>query len=306
MKAITIDSYGPPDVLQFSNLPDPQTEPGHIRVRIKAAGVQPVDCAVRSGFFADENDPFPTKIPQVLGNEFAGIVDQVGDNVREFTAGDNVLGWKTLASYAEYVVVSTDQVIHKPESMPWEVAGGLSGAGQAAHTAIEALNLNKGETVLIHAAAGAVGTVAVQLAHHRGTEVIGTASKPNHQYLRSLNAVPVPYGEGLADRVRAIAPDGVDAALDAAGRGALEVSVELINDRDRIVTLVDFDRVRELGVRGIRSKRSVNQLRRLAELYARGKLKIHIRKIFPFSHVADAHREVETGHGRGKVVLLMD
>lgn len=302
MKAITIDSYGPPEVLQITDLTDPQVGPGQVRVRIKAAGVQPVDCYVRSGRFGEG----PPNSSQILSNEFAGIIDQVGDNVNEFTTGDNVLGWKSLASYAEYVVVPKDQIIHKPDSMSWEVAGGLSGAGQAAHTAIEELYISEGETILIHAAAGAVGTVAVQLARNRGAEVIGTASEPNHEYLRSFGVTPVTYGEGLVDRVRAVAPDGVDAALDAAGRGALEASVKLIDDRNRIITLIDFDRASELGVQGIRSKRSVKRLAELANLYAKGKLEIYIRKTFPFHQVADAHRVVETGHGRGKVVLTFN
>ncbi|MCC5940558.1 MAG: NADP-dependent oxidoreductase [Balneolaceae bacterium] len=304
MKAITFSKYGTPDVLQLTELPDPQPGPGQVGVRIKASGVQPVDCAVRSGWFAGKGGPFEETFPQILGNEFAGVIDIRGEGVEHFAEGDEVLGWQTLACYAEYVVVPIDQIVQKPKNMPWEVAGGLSGAGQTAHTALEELGVRRGDTVLIHAAAGAVGTVAVQLAQICGTSVIGTASEPNHDYLRSLGVIPVTYGEGLTDRVKAVAPNGVDAALDAAGRGALEASVELIENRNRVGTLVDFEKAPDLGVKIIRSKRSVTRLEELAEFYADGKLKIHIRSRYPLEKAAEAHREVETGHGRGKVVLL--
>lgn len=306
MKAITFSSYGQPDVLQVTELSDPIAGPGQIRIRIKTAGVQPVDCAVRSGWFAGKGGPFEESFPQILGNEFAGVIDQTGEGVSSFVPGDEVLGWQTLACYAEYVVVLVDQAVHKPKNMPWEVAGGLSGAGQTAHTALEEIGLNKGETILVHAAAGAVGTVAVQLAQIRGARVIGTASEANHEYLRSLRVTPVTYGNGLEDRVKNVAPNGVDAALDAAGRGALEASVQLIENRERIGTLVDFEIAPDLGVKSIRSKRSSVRLKELAELYAAGKLNIHIRNTYPLVKAADAHREVETGHGRGKIILIND
>jgi magnesium transporter len=149
MKAITFSTFGDPDVLQLTDLPDPEPGPGEVRVRIKAAGVQPVDCAVRSGWFAGKGGPFEEQFPQTLGNEFAGTVDHVGDGVKAFEAGDEVLGWQTLACYAEYVVVPADQIVHKPKNMPWEVAGGLSGAGQTAHTALGELGIGKGDTVLM-------------------------------------------------------------------------------------------------------------------------------------------------------------
>lgn len=305
MKAITFSTYGTPDVLQLTDLPDPIAGPGQVRIRIKTAGVQPVDCAVRSGWFAGKGGPFEERFPQILGNEFAGVIDQAGEGVSSFDPGDEVLGWQTLACYAEYVVVPVDQIVHKPKNMRWEVAGGLSGAGQTAHTALEEIGINKGESILVHAAAGAVGTVAVQLAQIRGANVIGTASEANHEYLRSLGVTPVTYGDGLAERVKAVAPNGIDAALDAAGRGALEASVQLIENRERIGTLVDFEKAPELGVKSIRSKRSAERLSELAEWVAKGNLKIHIRNTYPLDKAIDAHREVETGHGRGKVVLVL-
>ncbi|WP_107727617.1 NADP-dependent oxidoreductase [Desmospora activa] len=303
MKAVAFSSHGGPEVLQLVEAELPQAGTGQVRVHIKAAGVQPFDYAVRSGW----NPPGITiRFPQVIGNEFAGVVDQVGEGVTGFSVGSEVLGWALLACYAEYVVVSTDQIVTKPQEMPWEVAGVMSASGQTAHTALQELGVGEGDTVLIHAAAGGVGTFAVQLARAWGATVIGTASAGNHEYLRSLGAIPVSYGDDLVERVRVLAPDGVDAALDAAGKDALYASVALVNDKDRIGTLVAFELAEQLGVRLIRSQRSAARLTELVDLYTQGKLHIHIRKTFPLQQTADAHREVETGHGRGKVVLMVD
>jgi NADPH:quinone reductase-like Zn-dependent oxidoreductase len=190
--------------------------------------------------------------------------------------------------------------------MPWEEAGVLTASGQTAHTALGTLGVGHGDTVLIHAAAGGVGSFAVQIARAWGARVIGTASERNHDYLRSLGAVPVVYGPGLVDRVKAAAPEGVSAALDAAGEEALRASVELVGDRSRIGTIVAFDRVEELGVRAIRSQRSKDRLAELVQLYEQGELKIHVSRTFSLSEAAEAHRIVESGHVRGKVVLRID
>lgn len=304
MKAAAISSYGPPDVLQVMEFEDPQAGKGQVRVRIKSAGVQPFDCAVRSSGWAPPG--MTIQLPQILGNEFAGVVDQVGNDVSDFSVGSEVLGWALMASYAEYVVVSPEQFIHKPHDMPWKEAGAITASGQTAHTALRELGVSQGDTVLIHAAAGGVGTFAVQLAKAWGATVIGTASERNHDYLRSIGAIPVTYGEGLADRVRALAPNGVDAALDAAGGDALRVSVDLVARKERIGTIVDFELAAQLGVRAIRSQRSAHRLAEVVELYKQRKLHIHISRSFSLQQAADAHREVETGHVRGKVVLLMD
>ena len=241
--------------------------------------------------------------PLIPGNEFSGIVDQVGEGVDSFFVGSEVLGFTALGCYAELVVVSADQVVSRPAALSWEVAGGLSGAGQTAHIAMAELEVGAGETVLIHAAAGGVGTVAVQLARARGATVIGTASTANHAYLRSLGATPVSYGPGLVERVRALAPNGVDAALDGAGGDALEASLALVANRSRILTLVEHDRAEELGIRVVQSQRSAARLAALVDLCVRGKLRISIRRTYPLRLAADAHREMESRHGAGKIVL---
>ncbi|OAA20848.1 Zn-dependent oxidoreductase, NADPH:quinone reductase [Frankia sp. EI5c] len=299
MKAAAFYAPGPPEALRLVELRRPEPAPGELRVRVRAAGVQPVDLAIREG----RMPPAVDASPLVPGNEFAGVVDELGPWVTGFAVGDEVLGFRVLGCYAEYVVVPADQVVRRPAGLPWEIAGGLSGAGQTAHTAVEVLRLTAGDTVLIHAAAGAVGTVAVQLARLAGATVIGTASPANHDYLRSLGAVPVSYGSGLVDRVRAVAPGGVDASLDAAGADGLRAAVELVGDRDRIATIVAFELAAQLGVRWLRSQRSAARLAALVDLYVRGRLRVQLRHAYPLERAADAHRDVGTGHGRGKVVL---
>ncbi|WP_424185800.1 NADP-dependent oxidoreductase [Actinokineospora sp. G85] len=300
MRAMVFDTPGGPEVLRVAELPDPHPAEGELRVRVRAAGVQPYDCAVRQGWV-------PRGVvldsPVVLGNEFAGVVDEVGSGVTGFAEGDEVVGFAVLACYAEYVVVGPGQVVAKPATMSFHQAGGLSGCGQAAHTALEDLGVAGGETVLVHAAAGGVGTVAVQLAVDLGATVVGTASEGNHDYLRSLGAIPVAYGDGLVERVRDLAPRGVDAVVDGAGAQALRQSVELVADRSRIGTLVAFELVEELGVRPLVSRRSAARLAALTELHERGGLDVHVRGVHPLAEAAVAHAEVESGHGRGKVVL---
>jgi len=304
MQAVVFDEYGTADVLRLATLPLPAPGPGEIRVRVRAAGVQPADCATRSGWFAQRGIG-QTPFPRQLGNEFAGVVDAVGADVESPAVGDEVLGWTSANAYAEAVVVSAAQVAFKPPMMSWAVAGALSASGQTALTAVQALEVGGGDTVLVHGAAGGVGTIAVQLAKLRGARVIGTASVENHDYLRSLGVEPVSYGRGLAERVRLLAPHGVQSALDGSGRGALDASIELGIAPARIGTLVDFEDVQRLGVQAIRSQRSRERLQALVDLHDAGRLRVHVRDIYPLAYAAVAHRDVENGHGRGKVVLMV-
>lgn len=321
MKAAAFARHGGPEVLELMDLATPVAGPGQVRVRVRFAGVQPIDCAVRAGWAPPGVAP---RLPTIPGNEFAGVVDQVGDRVdgaggidsvggidgvdgggHGVAVGTEVLGFGQLGAYAEYLVVPAGQVTAKPAGMPWEVAGGFSGGAQTAHIALGELGVGKDDTVLVHAAAGAVGTVAVQLAVRAGATVIGTAGAANHDYLRALGAIPVAYGDGLVERVQALAPQGVDAALDGAGGDALTASLALVADRGRILTLVEHGRAGELGIRVTPHLRSAARLAELAELQARGALRVHVRQVVPLANAAEAHRELETRHGRGKVVLAV-
>ncbi|TYK52852.1 NADP-dependent oxidoreductase [Actinomadura decatromicini] len=302
MRVAGFEEPGGPDVLKVLDVPAPEAGPGEVRVRVVTAGVQPYDLAVREGWTPPGT---PQGFPRVPGNEFAGVVDQVGAGVAGVRIGDEVVGNCRLHAYAEYVAVPAAAVTARPEGMPWEVAGGFPAAVMTPHIALEAMGVGEGDTLLVHAAAGAVGTVAVQLARIAGATVVGTASEGNHDYLRSIGAIPVAYGDGLEERVRAAAPGGVDAALDGAGGHALDVSLNLVKDRDRIITLVDHARAASLGVRTTPDRRAASRVAEAGRFYAEGRLRVHVRGVFPLDRAADAHREVATGHGRGKVVLTV-
>jgi enoyl reductase len=299
-RAIVFASYGGPEVLELVEVGEERPAAGQVRVRVEAAGVQPFDCALRRGDLARW---MPLRLPSRLGNELAGTVEEVGEGAGHLAPGDEVLGWAPLASHAEAVVVDAAQLVRKPAGMPWEEAGVLSASGQTADSALEALGVGPGDTVLVHAAAGGVGAFAVQLAALRGATVIGTASGRNHDHLRELGAIPVAYGPGLEDRVRRLSPGGVDAVLDAAGGEALDVSVRLVADRDRIGTVADRAGAARLGVRVLGTERTAGRLAGLADLVARGRLRVTISASLPLRDAAAAHRLVETGHVRGKVVL---
>ncbi|GAA2625752.1 NADP-dependent oxidoreductase [Dactylosporangium fulvum] len=299
MRAAAFEHPGPPDVLRLLDLPEPQAGPGQVRVRVKFAGVQPFDAALRGGWRPAYAE---ITLPQIPGNEFAGVVDQ---GTPEVPVGTEVLGFSVFNSYAEYIVVPADQVTPKPAGVPWEVAGGFTAGWQTARLALSAIGVGPGDTVLVNAAAGSTGTAGVQLAGLLGATVIGTASRENQEYVRSLGAIPVVYGDGLTDRVRALAPGGVDAAIDGAGGAALETSLELVEDRKRIITLVEHARIEELGLGSIQGQRSAAALAELIGLYAAGRTAWHVRRVYPLAEAAEAHREIETGHGRGKIVLAV-
>ncbi|GAA5079421.1 NADPH:quinone reductase-like Zn-dependent oxidoreductase [Thermocatellispora tengchongensis] len=302
MRAAAFTEFGPPEVLRVMEVETPRAGAGQVRVRVKAAGVQPYDTAIRSGWDFPGLPPFP-RIP---GNEFAGIVDEVGEGVTGVAPGDEVLGFTRLGCYAEYVVVPEDQVTPKPEGVPWEVAGGLTAGVQTAHLALDGMRVGEGDTVLIQGAAGSVGGMAVQIARRRGARVIGVAREDNHEYLRSLGATPVAYEDGgVVERVRALAPGGVDAALDGAGGAALDATLELVKDRDRIVTIVEHAKAPELGIRIVTGERSAARLAEYARLYAAGELRFLLRAAYPLDRAADAHRDMERGHGRGKIVITV-
>ena len=302
MKALVFARYGDPGVLEVIDVPEPIVGPGQVRVRVRAAGVQSFEAKLRRG---DLEGYVPVTFPQRLGNEFAGVIDAVGADVTGISVNDAVLGFTTLQAAAEAITVDASHVTRKPDAMRWEAGGAMSAAGQTAYLSLKALGVGKGDVVLIHAAAGGVGTAATQIAAAWGATVIGTASEDNHAYLRSLGAIPVTYGDGLIERVRAIAPDGVEAALDAVGGVANDVSVAVAKDIARVGTIVDYAAVRRLGVRMLGGERSSVILSELTEMHVGGQLDIHISLSVPMENAAAAHRQIDSGHSRGRVVLLI-
>lgn len=299
MQAAAIDSFGPPEALRIRKMNRPTAPADGVLVRVVAAGVQVTDAAVRAGWTPPGAQ---IEFPQILGNEFSGVVEEAGPDVHGFTRGDEVAGFGLLHCYAEYVVVPPSQLVTKPADVPWRVAGALSASGQTAHTAFEDLAVGDGDVVLVCGAAGGVGTIFTQLATRAGATVIGTASESNHDYLRALGAIPIAYGDGQADRIRAVSPQ-VDVAFDAAGHENLRTAVEFVIDRNRIATIVDMALATELGCRIVRSRRTSSRLAVLMGRVDRGELQVHIRHSYRLDDAARAHRDVESGHGRGKIVL---
>ena len=302
MQAIVFEEFGGPEVLQFKDVEEPHAGPGEVRVAVRAAGVNPMDFKIRRGYL---QGMIPTAFPAVPGIEVAGVVDEVGEDVTEFAVGDVVVGWATSGSYAEHAVVGI--AARKPVGLGWDQAVSIPIAGETASRVLRELDLKQGETLLVHGAAGGVGAIGVQLAVAQGATVIGTASPANHDYLRSIGVIPVAHGEGLVERVRAVAPNGIDAVFDVAGQGALPDSIELRGGTDRIVTIADFA-AGELGVAvssgGTSPEQTKAGLADQLQQVADGKLHPRIAETFPLADAPKAQDLSEAGHAPGKLVLL--
>lgn len=300
MKAIQYSRFGGPEVLELVDLPDPHPGPGQIRVAVRAAAVNPIDWKVRSGMMGGE-------VPQTTGREVAGVVDEVGDGVTDVAPGDRVFGFVADGAGAAELALLADYA-PIPPSLDFAQAAALPVAVETAVRTLDVLGVGPDVTVLINGAAGGVGSAATQIARSRGARVIGTASPYNHEYLRSLGAEPTTYGDGLVERVREIAPEGLDVALDAAGGGALPALVELTGDPERVVTIVDYAGAQHTGARfsgGLGTGRAVHALRDIGTAIEAGQFSIRVAQTFPLEQIAEAHRLSETGHVRGKLILVL-
>jgi NADPH:quinone reductase-like Zn-dependent oxidoreductase len=299
VKAVRFGRFGGPEVLEIVDLPDPRPGPGQVRIAVRAAGVSVSDAKKRQGLM----DP---ELPQTMGYEAAGVVDELGEGVADVAVGDRVFGLcAEAAAQAELAVLSYYAPI--PPSLGFRGAAALPAAIETATRALDQLGVRNGSTLLVNGASGSIGSAAVQLAVGRGARVIGTASPASHDYLRSLGAEPVAYGEGLAGRVRALAAGGVDVALDVAGSGVLPELIELAGAPEHVVTLADFAGAREHGVRFSSGDagRAVHVLTEIGELIESGRFSLPVAQTFPLAEVAAAHRAIEDGHVRGKLVLVV-
>ena len=304
MKAVRFDKYGGLDVLEVREVDDPLAGPEQVLVAIKAAGLNPGEVAIREGYL---DARFPATFPSGEGTDLAGVVQAVGEGVGAFAAGNEVLGWtEERASHAQLVVVPADQLTAKPTAVPWEVAGSLFVVAFAADASVQAVAPQAGETVVVSAAAGGVGSVAVQLARATGATVIGLAGEHNHDWLRNHDVVPVTYGDGQAERIREASGGTVDAFIDTFGGGYVDLAIELGVSPDRINTIADFEAVERLGVhgQGTHAIATAERLAELAGMVADGSLEIPIARTFPLEQVRDAYRELEQRHTHGKIVLL--
>lgn len=304
MRAAGFDEFGPPEVLHTIEVDPQEPGPGEVRIANKAAGVQRFDTMIRSG--GGPAEQMITQFPAIPGNEFAGVVDAIGTDVENVSVGDEVIGGRLLGSYSETLIAPADQLVPKPAAMSWEIAGGFNAAAQTSSVAIESLRIDQGDTLLILGAAGTVGTVAAQLARYFGAIVVGTAREEHHEYLWSIGVTPVAYGPGEVDRIREMAPGGVDAALDCVGTAALPTALELVSARARIKTIGAFGSEEANGMTPIEGERSAERLAGMVKLWEKGDLEIFLRDVYPLAQAAAAHAQVETGHGRGKSVILLN
>jgi NADPH:quinone reductase-like Zn-dependent oxidoreductase len=304
MKAVRFDEYGGVDVLQVREVEDPVAGPGEVLVAVRAAGINPGEVAIREGRL---HARFPATFPSGEGTDLAGVVQAVGAGMSAFAAADEVLGWtEQRASHAELVAVPADQLTAKPASVSWEVAGSLFVVAMAAYASVRAVAPQAGETVVVSAAAGGVGSVAVQLAQRTGARVIGLAGEGNHDWLRRHEIVPVTYGEGQAERIRQAAGGRIDAFIDTFGGGYVDLAIELGVAPQRINTIADFEAVQRLGVngQGTHAIATAGLLAELVGMVADGSLEMTIADTFPLDQVRDAFRELERRHSHGKIVLL--
>lgn len=314
MPAVVIaTAYGGPEVLSVADQPVPEPGPGEARIEVKAAGVNPVDWKAYSGAFGAD----PDRLPIRLGSEAAGVVTAIGPDAvgpaGPLAVGDEVIAFRASGAYAAELVAPAQALVPKPAVLDWAQASGLMLTGATAWHTLAATGVTKGDTVLIHAATGGVGLMAVQLAAARGAMVVATASPARHELLRDLGAVPVAYGDGLADRVRAAAPGGIDAALDLIGTDeALDVSLALVPDRARIATIAAFVRGQREGVKvlggapGADPGTEIREAARLelARLAQDQAVRVFVTRTYPLADVADAHRAIMTGHTTGKIALI--
>ncbi|WP_308797339.1 NADP-dependent oxidoreductase [Agromyces silvae] len=310
--AIEYDRFGGPEVLEFREIPYATPADGEVVVEVKAAGVNPIDWKLRSG--ARASDPITS--PRRVGSDATGVISAVGDGVDGWSVGDEVIVSSAKGGYATEIAVPASKLARKPESLSFEEAAAIPVPVGTAYQALRSMGVGEGDTFLLHGGSGAVGQAAIQLARRAGATVVATASERNHDHLRELGAIPVAYGDGLADRVREAAPQGVTVALDAAGTDeAIAVSKALVADHDRVGTIVQGAKAAEHGIRAWSGGNPVpltaqelewraEAVPLAAELAARGEFLLEVAHRYPLSEAAEAHRQSQTGHVRGKIVLI--
>ncbi len=300
MRAVRFNEYGGPEVLRVVDVEEPHAGPGQVRIAVRAAGVNPSDWKDRSG---DGRDSEPVALPSGVGFEASGIVDEIGPGVSNISIGDAVFGYG-INTVAHYAVLT--HWAHKPEGVSFEVAGGLPVITETAFRCLEQLGLRAGETLLVSGAAGGIGSATVQLARLRGVTVIGTASAEKHDYLRGLGAIPTTYGTGLAERVKALAPAGVDAALDLAGAGIIPDLIEIVGDPARVVSAADLA-APKYGARFCHGppKNAERVFAEVARLCSEGLFSLHVERTFPLERTGEAQALSAAGRVMGKLVICV-
>ena len=303
MRALTYDRYGTNDELRVVDRPVPKVGPGEVRIRVTRAAVNPVDWKVMSGGL----DPLmDAHFPVIPGWDVAGVVDEVGPDTPEFAVGDRVAAYArkqivSAGTFAEYVSVMADDVAAVPDAVTDDVAAALPLTGLTALRVLETLAVTKGDTLLIHAASGGVGYLAAQLAVASGATVVGTASPANHDKLAALGVTPVAHGDGLAERLADVAPEGFDAVADLVG-GVLDISLDVLREGGRLASIAD-PTVEEHGGRWIWVRPDGERLTQLLDEVAEGRLVVEIDRTFPLEQVSEAFAVSQEGSARGKLVI---
>jgi NADPH2:quinone reductase len=303
-RAVRFDHYGGREVLYVADIPMPTAASGEVVVAVRAAGINPGEASIRRGLL---DAVFPATFPSGEGSDLAGVVTEVGQGVDQWAPGDEVLGFSfRRSSHATHVAVPADQLIRKPGALSWEVAGSLYVVGCTAYAAVRAVAAGPGDTVAVSAAAGGVGSIVVQLLRVRGAQALGIASPANAEWLTAHGAVPVAYGEGLAERLREAAPNGIDAFIDLFGPEYVQLAADLGINPDRIETIISREKAQEIGAKteGSGDASTPEVLSEMAELVSSGAIEVPIAATFPLERVADAFEELEKRHTRGKIVLI--
>ena len=310
-QAVQYTRLGGPEVLELAEIPTPAAPADGVVVEVRAVGVNPIEYKLRSGLRPSP----PITEPRRLGTDASGVIVEVGGDVSGWSVGDQVILTEAEGTYATHVVATTGQMERKPAGVSWAQAAAIGTPIGTAYQVLRSLEVGEADALLIHGGAGAVGQAAVQLARLWGATVIATASERGHARLAELGAIPVAYGPGLLERVRAAAPGGVDVILDAVGTDeVLDVSFELRPDRSRIGTVVVGARAAELGIAAWRGGNPLPLTEQeqawrheavgvVADLVDRGEFEIDMGSEYPLARAADAHRELESGNARGKIIL---
>jgi NADPH2:quinone reductase len=303
-RAVQFDEYGGLDVLTVREIELPELGKEDVLVEVKAAGINPGEASIRKGLL---DERWPATFPSGQGSDLAGVVKEVGIDVTGFAPGDEVLGWSwTRSSQAEEVVVPAEQLISKPPALSWEAAGALHVVGVTAFAAVRAVDISAGDTVVVSASAGGVGTVTVQLLKVRGANVVGLASEDHHDWLREKGVTPVTYGEGVIERILEATPQGIDAFIDLFGPEYVELAIQLDVPPAKIETIIAYEKAQEVGAKadGSADATSPEILGEMAELVAAGKIELPLAATYPLEEVREAFEQLEDRHTLGKIVLL--
>lgn len=299
MKAVQFSQYGNPEVLQLVDVAEPHPGAGQIRIAVKAAGVNAIDGKIRAGYMRDQ---IPLALPAGTGMDAAGIVDEVGEAVTDVHVGESVFGTGS-ATFAEYAILTSWAL--KPDNLSFDEAAGYPVPAETAIRILDDVGIQAGQTLLVSGAAGGVGSAVVQIAIDRGIQVIGTASARNQDYLISLGARATPYGDGLVDRVQAMAPAGVDAALDIAGSGVIPDLVSLTGNPRKVLSIADFT-APENGARVSTTSRNMPEaLREAARLFNEGHFSLPVDQTFTLDQAAAAQTASAGGHVTGRLIVTV-